>query len=97
MRGLLTRPSLQEILAFRHHVDAHMTSLINEHPDACELLPLGLAHEQQHQELLLTDILHLFAQNPLQPALKAEVNLHTANLDAASLSCDRFDGGTVSI
>lgn len=97
MRGLLTRPSLQEILAFRHHVDAHMTSLINEHPDACELLPLGLAHEQQHQELLLTDILHLFAQNPLQPALKAEVNLQTANLEAAPLSWDRFDGGTVSI
>lgn len=93
MRGLLTRPSLDEVLAYRRHVDGKMAELITSHPEACDLLPLGLAHEQQHQELLLTDILHLFAQNPLQPALKPDVNLHTANLEAAAVSWKRIEGG----
>lgn len=97
MRGLLTRPSLEEVLAYRAHVDARMAALFAEHPDACALLDLGLAHEQQHQELLLTDILHLFAQNPLRPALKPDVNLKTANLEAAPQSWDRFEGGQVEI
>lgn len=93
MRGLLTRPSLDEVLAYRQHVDGKMAELITSHPEACDLLPLGLAHEQQHQELLLTDILHLFAQNPLQPALKPDVNLHTANLEVAAVSWKRIEGG----
>ncbi len=97
MRGLLTRPSLDEVLAYRAHVDEGMEKLFREHPDACALLNLGLAHEQQHQELLLTDILHLFAQNPLRPALKPDVNLKTANLEAAPLTWDRFEGGRVEI
>ncbi len=97
MRGLLTRPSLEEVLAYRAHVDMGMERLFVEAPDACELLPLGLAHEEQHQELLLTDILHLFAQNPLQPALKPDVNLQTANLEAAPLTWRRFEGGVASI
>ena len=97
MRGLSTRPSLDEVLAYRAHVDAKMAELINTRPEACGLLPLGLSHEQQHQELLLTDILHLFAQNPLQPALKPDVNLQTANLEAAPLQWDRFKGGVVQI
>ncbi|NQY40363.1 MAG: ergothioneine biosynthesis protein EgtB [Henriciella sp.] len=97
MRGLLTRPSLEEVLAYRAHVDARMLELIKTRPDACDLLLLGLSHEQQHQELLLTDILHLFAQNPLQPALKPDVNLQTANLESAPLQWDRFEGGVVQI
>ena len=97
MRGLLTRPSLEEVRAYRAHVDERMLELIKTRPGACDLLPLGLSHEQQHQELLLTDILHLFAQNPLQPALKPDVNLQTANLEAAPLRWDQFDGGVVQI
>ncbi len=97
MRGLLTRPSLAEVLAYRQHVDAHMARLFSEHPDAGALLDLGLAHEQQHQELLLTDILHLFAQNPLQPALKPDVNLKTANLEAADLTWMSVPGGQAEI
>lgn len=97
MRGLLTRPSLDEVMAYRRHVDVHMAKLLADHPDACRLLDLGLAHEQQHQELLLTDILHLFAQNPLRPALKPKVNLQTANLEAADVSWASFKGGRVSI
>lgn len=97
MRGLLTRPSLDEVLAYRHHVDHHMANLLQDRPEARALLDLGLAHEQQHQELLLTDILHLFAQNPLRPALKTELNLQTANLEAAPPAWERFDGGVTSI
>ena len=97
MRGLLTRPSLDEVLAYRAHVDEKMAELINTRSEALDLLTLGLSHEQQHQELLLTDILHLFAQNPLQPALKPDVNLQTANLEAAPLKWDRFQGSVVQI
>jgi len=68
-RGLLTRPGLDEVLAYRADVDARMQRLLAQ-ADAHvhELVELGLHHEQQHQELLLTDILHLFSRNPLWPA-----------------------------
>ncbi|MFZ4287322.1 ergothioneine biosynthesis protein EgtB [Variovorax sp. HJSM1_2] len=73
MRGLLTRPSLDEVLAYRAHVDAALLRwLAGATPDevaAVEpMVTLGLHHEQQHQELLLTDILHTFSCNPLLPA-----------------------------
>lgn len=69
-RGMMTRPSLAEILAYRAHVDAALVAALPDLPDAARaLVTLGCQHEQQHQELLLTDILHLLAQNPLEPAL----------------------------
>ncbi len=69
-RGLLTRPSLDEICIWRAHVDtAVQTALPDLPPTARALVELGIQHEQQHQELLLTDIKHLFAQNPLGPAV----------------------------
>lgn len=73
-RGLLTRPTLDEVLAYRTHVDARMRDLLTtsgESPDVHALVVLGLNHEQQHQELLLTDILHLFSRNPLHPSYAA--------------------------
>ena len=67
-RGLLSRPTLTEVMAYRRHVDAHMLQLLSQTNAKTEELSLiGLNHEQQHQELLLTDIKHLFANNPLQP------------------------------
>ena len=68
-RGLLTRPSLQHILDYRQHVEAAIADAWNDLPEpALHLIELGIHHEQQHQELLLTDILHLFSINPTLPA-----------------------------
>src|SRR3546814_17041085 len=67
---MLTRPSLDEVLAYCAHVDAAVAKALPDlSEDARFLVMLGLQHEQQHQELLLTDIQHLFAKNPLQPPL----------------------------
>jgi ergothioneine biosynthesis protein EgtB len=72
-RGLVTRPTVAEVFAYRAHVDGAMRALVArvaadpEHP-ALPLVELGLHHEQQHQELLLTDIKHVFWMNPLRPA-----------------------------
>ena len=68
-RGLITRPSLDDVIAYRAHVDAGMERLLaRPDPDLEALVELGLAHEQQHQELILMDVLHLFACSPLKPA-----------------------------
>ena len=70
MRGMLTRPTLEEIRAYRAHVDAALTTALPMlMPDAQALVLLGLHHEQQHQELMLTDMQHLLSLNPLEPAL----------------------------
>jgi ergothioneine biosynthesis protein EgtB len=72
-RGLITRPNVQEVAAYRAHVDRAVEALI-ENADEVTLarivpiVEIGLNHEQQHQELIWTDILHAFAQNPTSPA-----------------------------
>ncbi len=69
-RGLITRPSLDEIRQYRAHVDAAVgTAIAHLGTDARTLVELGCHHEAQHQELLLTDILHLMAQSPTAPAV----------------------------
>jgi ergothioneine biosynthesis protein EgtB len=83
-RALLTRPSLEEVLAYREHVDRHMLVLLDDAKlDAAlhDVVLLGTHHEQQHQELILTDIKHLFAQNPLAPVY-SESAAHPARADA---------------
>ncbi|MFZ9736939.1 MAG: ergothioneine biosynthesis protein EgtB [Prochlorotrichaceae cyanobacterium] len=68
-RGLLARPTVADIYAYRAYVDQAMEKLLDQAPDPTidDLVTLGLHHEQQHQELLLTDIKHIFATNPLYP------------------------------
>ena len=67
-RGMLSRPALDEIVAWRCHVSEAMEPLLDR-PELAALIELGIAHEQQHQELLLTDIKHALFQNPLGPAM----------------------------
>jgi ergothioneine biosynthesis protein EgtB len=73
-RGVLTRPSSERVLAYRAHVDEGLAKLFSNgvEPDSeiARLVEVGINHEQQHQELLLTDILALFAANPLRPAYR---------------------------
>ena len=73
-RGVLTRPSSERVMSYRAHVDEGLTKLFAQdfHPEIDRLIEIGINHEQQHQELLLTDILALFAANPLRPAYRAD-------------------------
>ena len=75
-RGYLSRPTVAEVFAFRKHVDEHMLRLLERREDderLAEVVRIGLNHEQQHQELLLTDIKHVFSVNPLRPAYRERV------------------------
>lgn len=95
-RGLLTRPTVREILNYREHVDDAMQLLLAAKPEDAEianLTTLGLNHEQQHQELLLTDIKHVFSRNPLKPSVNPELPL-PSNSDSAPYS---FIEGTSGI
>ena len=96
-RGLLSRPSLAEVKAYRAQVDQRMVSLLGRaHDPAIDaLVELGLQHEQQHQELILTDIKHVLSCNPLAPVYRGSWPLATV----APLAMDwvAFDGGRVEI
>lgn len=98
-RGLLTRPTLTQILAYRAHVDDAMTRLMAKalDPETSALIELGLQHEKQHQELLLTDILHLFAQNPLKPAFRESEPLPVETHQLTASGWTEFKGGITQI
>jgi ergothioneine biosynthesis protein EgtB len=69
-RGMITRPTLDEVRGYRAAVDAALLDALPSLPEAArDLVALGCHHEEQHQELLITDILHLFGENPLEPAI----------------------------
>lgn len=75
-RGLLSRPSLEQVRAYRQHVEARLQQRLHAHAldhAALDILELGIQHEQQHQELLLTDIRHALWSNPLQPAYREDL------------------------
>jgi ergothioneine biosynthesis protein EgtB len=94
-RGLLTRPSLAEVHAYREAVDGALLRWLPEGaPEALAQVELGLQHEQQHQELLLTDIQHALSLNPLQPPMRAGA---PPDLDAACGGWVEHGGGEVEI
>jgi len=97
-RGLLTRPAAQDVRAYRDFVDAALDLLFDTEltPEAAQLIELGINHEQQHQELLLTDILSLFAAEPLKPAYR-KIGRGAAAGNSAPLTWLSFDGGTFAV
>src|SRR5262249_59498814 len=95
-RGLLSRPTVADVRAYRAHVDAAMLNFFEK--PATALLPvveLGLNHEEQHQELILTDAAHALAMSPLEPAYRAAVPAPEPAPPAAGWRS--FPRGTVEI
>ncbi len=98
-RGMLTRPALDRIHAYRAHVDRAIDARLSSGAvDSAPLaiLELGLQHEQQHQELILTDVKHLLAQNPLAPPYREDLSTPPAS-GGSSLSWHRFEAGIRSL
>jgi ergothioneine biosynthesis protein EgtB len=96
LRASFSRPALAEILAYREHVDAAMEKLFEREPEpeALRRIELGANHEEQHQELLLTDILHAFFTNPLRPAyLPYRAAARAIAGSAPPLAFEHFEGG----
>lgn len=94
-RGLLTRPPLAHIYAYRQQVDARILRLLENAPDeVLTLVDLGLHHEQQHQELFLTDLKHLFSCSPIYPGYRAPL---PPAKTASPLAWIDFPGGLVDI
>jgi ergothioneine biosynthesis protein EgtB len=99
LRASFCRPSLDEVLAFRKHVDQEMERLlatsISEEPSRRTVL--GLNHEQQHQELALTDIKHAFFANPLRPSYAVPPLSEERHAPATRLRWHSFNGGLIEI
>ena len=106
LRGLISRPTVIEAQRYRASIDSHIESLLSDADDDLldeiePLLVLGMHHEQQHQELLITDIKHVFAQNPLYPvfrekkidAASANMQMHFLNFDETIVSIGHDGGG----
>jgi ergothioneine biosynthesis protein EgtB len=106
-RGMLSRPSLDDVRAYRRHVDEAMLRLLDHGRGddggaggaAAERIVLGLHHEQQHQELILTDIKHAFWCNPLRPAYRSDGDglAPPPPAVAAPLAWTAWQGGVVEI
>ncbi len=96
-RGLLSRPTVAEVYAYRHHVDQAMAQLLdalpaNQKAAVRSRLQIGLHHEQQHQELLVTDIKYNLAYNPLRPAYRADLP-SAPSQEPVALTFTSFEGG----
>jgi len=98
-RGLMTRPSLDEVLAYRREIDRRMVAWLDDGPAGAferYLFTLGLHHDQQHQELFLMDLLHLMSRSPLDPAAyTAEPRARPVEPSTGGWS--RFGGGLVTV
>ena len=98
-RGLLTRPTLDEVRGYRAAIDERMEKFLSrEQPRAAlELVELGINHEQQHQELLLTDIKHALWLNPLRPTYERAGHASSLQANALTLRWEQFGEGLVEI
>ncbi len=100
-RGYISRPTVADVMTYRRHVDEAMTRLIEEADPrrlaaVTPLITLGLHHEQQHQELMVTDIKHVFSVNPMRPVYGTGAAAPTGR-SAPSLGWVAFDGGVHEI
>ncbi|GGJ89395.1 ergothioneine biosynthesis protein EgtB [Pseudomonas matsuisoli] len=96
-RGLLSRPGVENVYQFRQHVDIAIADLLSNAPaehaeEICRRMRLGLHHEQQHQELLVMDIKHILAHNPLNPVYRTDLRTPT-EMRAEDLRWQSFPGG----
>jgi ergothioneine biosynthesis protein EgtB len=98
-RGLLSRPTVEQVMAYRARIDERMNVLLQRDTsvETLNVITLGLNHEQQHQELLLTDLKHLFSCNPLLPAYSATHASRQSLRSTPALSFKSFDGGLIEI
>lgn len=99
-RGVLSRPTVKEVFQFRKYVDEQMLSFIDSCPDekwaeAAKVIEIGINHEQQHQELILTDLKYMLAQNPLMPVYRER--LSHGSSDPGSLNWIPFGEGMTEI
>jgi len=95
-RGYISRPTVAEVYEYRRYVDEHMRSLLENADDALiatlrPLVEIGLNHEQQHQELMLTDLKHVFGVNPLRPVYRPQKSVVAES--AVDLEWIDFEGG----
>ena len=95
-RGYLSRPTVAEVFSYRHHVDAAMAEFLArfdeaQSPEIADVIEVGLHHEQQHQELMLTDLKHVFSVNPLRPAYAERT--HAPSPDPGPLGWRSFEAG----
>ena len=99
-RGLLSRPSLADVFAYRRHVDDAVgrwftSGRLEDDAELANVVEWGIHHEQQHQELILTDVKHMLSLNPLQPAYRRGRRLE--QVEAAPLEWIEFDEGLYEI
>lgn len=98
-RGLLSRPTLDELLGYRRYVDEHMLRLIDSDLDQGQQfrIALGLHHEQQHQELLFTDIKYNLGNNPLRPPYRSNIAANNYRQTGQPLNFVEYEGGIFKI
>ena len=101
-RGLLSRPDVRAIAAYRQTVDARVVERLRtvraiDLPRLAAVVELGIAHEEQHQELILTDVLHAFAQNPLKPAYAPVASVARERQTPMQRRFQHFSGGLVEM
>ena len=101
MRGLISRPTVKEAQRYRASIDSHIDDLLSGADEKLldqiePVLVLGIHHEQQHQELLITDIKHVFAQNPLHPVFR-DRNIDIATAEVAPLDFVDFEEAVTTI
>src|SRR5216117_4483999 len=101
LRGLISRPTVSEAQRYRESIDSHIDDLLSNADEKLldeiePILILGRHHEQQHQELLVTDIKHVFAQNPLYPVFQP-IEIATPDGQVASQGFVEFDEATILI